>query len=100
MLELGGAIVADSVVLQADALHLLMDVLALAVSLLAMRLAVRRPTPRFTYGLRRAEPVAAIFSARARARDDGGHRLRGRSRRCTSGRRRRRASCSSSPSRR
>lgn len=63
VLELGGAILADSVVLQADALHLLMDVLALAVSLFAMRLAVRRPTPRFTYGLRRAEPVAAIFSA-------------------------------------
>jgi cation diffusion facilitator family transporter len=63
VLELAGAIVADSVVLQADALHLLMDVLALAVSLLAMRLAVRRPTPRFTFGLRRAEPVAAIFSA-------------------------------------
>lgn len=61
--ELAGAILADSVVLQADALHLLMDVLALAVSLAAMRLAVRRPTPRFTYGLRRAEPVAAIFSA-------------------------------------
>jgi cation diffusion facilitator family transporter len=63
VLELGGAIVAESVVLQADAVHLLMDVLALSVSLLAMRLAVRRPTPRFTYGLRRAEPVAAIFSA-------------------------------------
>ncbi len=63
MLELAGAIVAESVVLQADALHLLMDVLALGVSLFAMRLAVRRPTPRFTYGLRRAEPVAAIFSA-------------------------------------
>jgi cobalt-zinc-cadmium efflux system protein len=62
-LELGGAILADSVVLQADALHLLMDVLALSVSLFAMKLAVRRPTPRFTYGLRRAEPVAAIFSA-------------------------------------
>jgi cobalt-zinc-cadmium efflux system protein len=61
--ELAGAIVAQSVVLQADALHLLMDVLALGVSLAAMRLAVRRPTPRFTYGLRRAEPVAAIFSA-------------------------------------
>jgi cobalt-zinc-cadmium efflux system protein len=61
--ELAGAIAADSVVLQADALHLLMDVLALTVSLLAMRLAVRRPTPRFTYGLRRAEPVAAVFSA-------------------------------------
>jgi cobalt-zinc-cadmium efflux system protein len=62
-LELCGAFVANSVVLQADALHLLMDILALSVSLFAMRLAVRRPTPRFTYGLRRAEPVAAIFSA-------------------------------------
>jgi cation diffusion facilitator family transporter len=63
VLELGGAIVAGSVVLQAEALHLLMDILALAVSLSAMRLAVRRPTPRFTFGLRRVEPVAAIFSA-------------------------------------
>jgi cation diffusion facilitator family transporter len=63
VLELLGALWAQSVVLQADAAHLLMDVLALGVSLLAMRLAVRRPTPRFTFGLRRAEPVAAIFSA-------------------------------------
>jgi cation diffusion facilitator family transporter len=63
VIELGGALVAGSVVLQADALHLLMDVLAIGVSLFAMRLAVRRPTPRFTFGLRRAEPVAAIFSA-------------------------------------
>jgi cation diffusion facilitator family transporter len=63
VVELAGAIAAGSVVLQADAIHLLTDVLALGVSLFAMRLAVRRPTPRFTYGLRRAEPVAAIFSA-------------------------------------
>jgi cobalt-zinc-cadmium efflux system protein len=63
VLELIGAIMAKSVVLQADALHLLTDVLALGVSLLAMRLAVKSPTPRFTFGLRRAEPVAAIFSA-------------------------------------
>jgi cation diffusion facilitator family transporter len=63
VLELAGAIAARSVVLQADALHLLMDVLALAMSLVAMRLAVRRPTMRFTFGLRRAEPVAAIFNA-------------------------------------
>lgn len=63
VVQLGGAIWADSVVLQADAMHLLMDVLVLGVSLVAMRLAVRVPTPRFTYGLRRAEPVAAIFSA-------------------------------------
>src|SRR5262249_6138263 len=62
VVELGGAIMAESVVLQADAFHLLMDLLALGVSLFAMRLAVRRPTPRLTFGLRRAEPVAAIFS--------------------------------------
>jgi cation diffusion facilitator family transporter len=61
--ELAGALVARSVVLEADALHLLMDVLALAVSLVAMRIAVRRPTPRFTFGMRRAEPVAGIFNA-------------------------------------
>jgi cobalt-zinc-cadmium efflux system protein len=63
VLELAGAIAAKSVVLQAAALHLLTDVLALGISLVAMRVAVRRPTPRFTYGLRRVEPVAAIFSA-------------------------------------
>ena len=62
VIELGGALAARSVVLQADALHLLMDVLALAMSLLAMRVAVRRPTARFTFGMRRAEPVAAIFN--------------------------------------
>ncbi|MGO8996481.1 MAG: cation diffusion facilitator family transporter [Polyangiaceae bacterium] len=61
--ELAGAILAHSVVLEADALHLLMDVLALAVSLIAMRVAIRRPTPRFTFGMRRAEPVAGIFNA-------------------------------------
>jgi len=31
--------------------------------LVAMRVAVRRPTPRFTFGMRRAEPVAGIFNA-------------------------------------
>jgi cation diffusion facilitator family transporter len=40
-----------------------MDVFALAMSLLAMRIAIRHPTARFTYGMRRAEPVAAIFNA-------------------------------------
>lgn len=61
--EFIGAVMAKSNVLKADALHLLMDVLALALSLLAMRLAVRRPTARLTYGLRRAEPVAAMINS-------------------------------------
>lgn len=63
VLELAGAIAARSSVLQADAIHLLMDVFALATSLVAMRVAIRRPTPRFTFGLRRVEPVVAIFNA-------------------------------------
>jgi cobalt-zinc-cadmium efflux system protein len=63
VLELAGAIWAGSVVLQADALHLLTDVLTLGANLLAMRIAVREPTPRFTYGLRRAEPIAALMGA-------------------------------------
>lgn len=62
VIELVGAFAARSNVLKADALHLLMDVLALSMSLLAMRIAVRRPTARFTFGLRRAEPVAAIVN--------------------------------------
>jgi cobalt-zinc-cadmium efflux system protein len=61
--ELAGAIAARSEVLKVDALHLLMDVFALAMSLVAMRVAVRRPTARFTFGMRRAEPVAAMFNA-------------------------------------
>jgi cation diffusion facilitator family transporter len=63
VLELIGAVAARSSVLQADAIHLLMDVFALATSLVAMRVAIRRPTPRFTFGLRRVEPVVAIFNA-------------------------------------
>ena len=63
VVELVGAYAARSEVLKVDALHLLMDVFALAMSLLAMRLAVRRPTAWFTFGLRRAEPVAALFNS-------------------------------------
>jgi cobalt-zinc-cadmium efflux system protein len=62
-IEFAGALLARSNVLQADALHILMDIFALGMSLMAMRIAVRRPTPRFTFGLRRAEPVAALFNA-------------------------------------
>ena len=62
VVELIGAKAAHSDVLEADAYHLLMDVLALAISLGAMKLATRHPSPRFTFGLRRAEPVAALVN--------------------------------------
>jgi cation diffusion facilitator family transporter len=60
VVELIGAKLARSDVLEADAFHLLMDVFALAISIAAMRLASRSPSARFTFGLRRAEPLAAI----------------------------------------
>jgi cation diffusion facilitator family transporter len=60
--ELFGAKAARSDVLEADAYHLLMDVFAMAISLGAMRLATRRPSARFTYGLRRVEPLAALVN--------------------------------------
>ncbi len=62
VLELGGAVLARSQVLLADGLHLLLDVFALGLSIAAMRLAVRPPTDRFTFGLRRVEPLAAVFN--------------------------------------
>jgi cobalt-zinc-cadmium efflux system protein len=61
--EFAGGVLAGSHVLRMDALHLLMDCVALAASLIAMRLASRKPTARFTFGLRRAEPVAALLNA-------------------------------------
>lgn len=60
--ELIGAKAAGSDVLEADAYHLLMDVFALAISLGAMRLASSRPSERFTFGLRRAESLAALVN--------------------------------------
>ena len=60
--ELFGAKAARSDVLEADAYHLLMDVFAMGISLGAMRLATARPSPRFTFGLRRVEPLAALVN--------------------------------------
>lgn len=60
--ELMGAKAAQSDVLEADAFHLLMDVFALGISLGAMRIASSRPNARFTFGLRRAESLAALVN--------------------------------------
>lgn len=62
VVELLGAKAAQSDVLEADAYHLLMDVFALGVSLVAMRIASAHPNDRFTFGLRRAEPLAALLN--------------------------------------
>lgn len=62
VLEFAGAIAARSQVLLADAVHLLLDVFALGLSIVAMRIAIKAPTERFTFGFRRVEPLTAVLN--------------------------------------
>ena len=55
-----GGILTDSLALLADAGHLLSDVGAIAIGLVAARLAAMAPTPGRTYGLQRTEVLGAL----------------------------------------
>jgi cobalt-zinc-cadmium efflux system protein len=57
--EVGAAVFANSLALLADAGHMLVDVGAIAGSLIAIRLAARPETGKHTYGMKRAEILAA-----------------------------------------
>ena len=61
--EVGAAIASNSLVLLADAGHMLVDVGAIAGSLVAIRLAARPETGSHTYGMKRAEILAAAGNA-------------------------------------
>jgi cobalt-zinc-cadmium efflux system protein len=61
--EVAGGLLFGSLALLADAAHMLSDVLALAIALLALRLAERPTSARHTYGLQRAEVVGAQSNA-------------------------------------
>jgi cobalt-zinc-cadmium efflux system protein len=61
--EVGAAVYANSLALLADAGHMLVDVGAIACSLLAINLAARPETGSHTYGLKRAEILAAAANA-------------------------------------
>ncbi|HXZ62209.1 MAG TPA: cation diffusion facilitator family transporter [Acidimicrobiales bacterium] len=63
--EVGAAIFSNSLVLLADAGHMLVDVGAIVGSLIAIRLAARPETGSHTYGLKRAEILAAAANAMA-----------------------------------
>jgi cobalt-zinc-cadmium efflux system protein len=65
LVELVGGLWAGSLALLADAAHNLTDVGALGLAIFARGLGRRPPTPRHTYGLRRAEVVAALINAAA-----------------------------------
>lgn len=58
--EVVGGLISGSLALLADAGHMLSDVVALAMSLLAIRIAQRPATPSRTYGYLRTEILAAL----------------------------------------
>jgi len=60
--EITVALVTGSLSLLADAAHELSTVVAITISLVAMRLAASPPTARRTFGLLRAEALAALFN--------------------------------------
>ena len=62
-IEVVYGLMANSMALVADAGHNLSDVLALGLAWLASQLAQRRPTGRFTYGLRSSSILAALANA-------------------------------------
>jgi cobalt-zinc-cadmium efflux system protein len=63
--QIVGAVLTGSLALLAAAGHNFADVISLALSLLALRLACRLPTDTKTYGLHRAEIFAALFNGLA-----------------------------------
>lgn len=57
-----GGILSGSLALLSDALHNLSDTTSLATSLIALRIAQRRPDPRRTFGYRRAQIIGAFIN--------------------------------------
>ena len=63
LLQVVGGIVANSLGLLSDAAHNLSDVVALGLSLWAVRLGRRPATPRRTFAYKRAEILVAMFNS-------------------------------------
>lgn len=60
LLEFFGGLLSNSIALLSDAGHMLADVMAVSLSLFAIRLATRQHTHKLTYGYHRAEVLAAL----------------------------------------
>jgi cobalt-zinc-cadmium efflux system protein len=60
--EVVGGLLSGSLALLSDAAHVFMDIFALVLSFLAMRLAARPPDDQHSYGWHRAEVIAALIN--------------------------------------
>jgi cobalt-zinc-cadmium efflux system protein len=65
LVEVVAGLIASSLALLSDAAHMLTDAGAVALALVALRLAARPPTGRFTFGLGRAEILSAQVNGAA-----------------------------------
>ena len=66
IVEFVGGLVSNSLALLSDSFHMLSDVLALSLSMLAIYFASKAPTNRFTYGYLRLEVIAAFLNGSTR----------------------------------
>ena len=62
VVEVAGGLLSNSLALLGDAGHMLVDALALGLSLFALTIARRPPTPARTYGYHRVEIIAALVN--------------------------------------
>ncbi len=60
--EVAGGLWTNSLALLSDAAHVLMDVVALGLSYIALRMAAQAPSDTHSYGLHRAEVLAAVIN--------------------------------------
>jgi cobalt-zinc-cadmium efflux system protein len=63
LVEFAGGLWGGSVALLADSAHNLADAAAVGLAIFARRLSRRAPTPRHTYGFKRAEVIAALLNS-------------------------------------
>ncbi|MGB9729199.1 MAG: cation diffusion facilitator family transporter [Thermoprotei archaeon] len=60
--EVVGGIISNSLALISDAVHVLTDIFALALSFLAIRISYRLPTNKMTYGFHRIRILVAFIN--------------------------------------
>lgn len=65
IVEIVGGILSNSLALLSDSMHMLSDVLALGLSMLAIYFASKKPTSKYTFGFLRLEIIAAFLNGLA-----------------------------------
>lgn len=67
IVEFAGGILSNSLALLSDSFHMLSDVIALGLSMVAIYFASRKPTAKYTFGYLRFEIIAAFLNGLALA---------------------------------